>query len=97
MAVSTYETKRKYQHRKHDEIMAEFRKDGCAVCGESRPYVLHAHHVLPGIAKQRINRLRRNGSFGRMREELKKCICLCAHCHMEHHHYNDNKRKVAYA
>lgn len=60
-------------------------KTPCLKCGESRPYVIHFHHIRPS---EKEFTLGHNLTYSRERlnNEIKKCICLCANCHTEFHY-----------
>lgn len=68
------------------EIVAEFRKWGCLLCGEREACCLTAHHVEPGDKEFNISEAVR-GKVGmkRMISELAKCVCLCQNCHAKVH------------
>ena len=68
------------------EIVNNFKKQGCAKCGEKRIYVLDCHHIDPSQKVSSLNyMIKSNSEFG-VRQELKKCIVLCANCHREFHY-----------
>lgn len=66
-------------------LVAEFRSNGCAKCGETTPVCLDAHHVDPAAKEFTISR----SSWWRMAKdiesELTKCVCLCKNCHAKLH------------
>ena len=74
-------------------LVAEFRKDGCIVCGEKEPCCLQAHHVT-GKKEYDVAALMQ-GRHGvervklwttlRFLRELAKCVCICANCHCKVH------------
>jgi transposase len=67
-------------------IWAEFRKNGCAVCGRDHPAGLSAHHVDPAtklFEPSRAIPLRMRND--QLEAELAKCICLCESCHRKFH------------
>ena len=67
-------------------IIAEFRKNGCAVCGEPSHSCLDAHHLYPDKKELALGEACQGGwSSKRVREELKKCACLCKNCHCKLH------------
>lgn len=59
-------------------------KTPCLKCGESRPYVIQFHHIIP--SEKRIAHNLANYSMVAIDEEIDKCVCLCANCHIEFHH-----------
>ncbi len=88
MPSSTKEPPMSRQHRAHRRreikaMLAEFRRDGCAVCGEPDPCCLTAHHRDP--TKKRfsvgMSLVRTNISIQAIRRELEKCIPVCLNDH----------------
>lgn len=60
---------------------------GCKVCGEKRHWVLDLHHRDGDTKEATIsNMLRKNYSWERIMEELKKCDVLCSNCHRDYHY-----------
>jgi 5-methylcytosine-specific restriction endonuclease McrA len=87
----TYQERRKYllkavqRRREKVRLMAVSYKGGCCqVCGYDRCIeALEFHHLDPsqkdfGISKKGYTR-----SWGKVKEEVEKCILLCANCHRE--------------
>lgn len=71
---------------KVDQILAEFRKNGCALCPEKEPCCMSAHHLDPGSKDFPVGEAKAIGvSLKRLQEELKKCICVCENCHRKIH------------
>lgn len=66
-------------------ILEQWKSAGCVKCGESRPWVIDAHHVDPSVKEGTISRLRVNCSTEKLEAELAKCIPFCANCHREYH------------
>jgi hypothetical protein len=67
-------------------IWDEFTRGGCAVCHESCPAVLDAHHVDPRKKEQAMAVLKYDGaSVERYYAEALKCVCLCSNCHRKVH------------
>jgi hypothetical protein len=67
-------------------IVAEFRSNGCALCGEMEPACLSAHHVDPTIKEFSVGEaLRRRVSAKKLNDELSKCLCVCENCHRKIH------------
>jgi hypothetical protein len=77
---------RKYRKQKED-LLSEFRKNGCNVCGEKDSSCLVAHHSDPNKKEFAISYgLKTNGhSLTAFARELEKCICLCQNCHHKYH------------
>jgi transposase len=67
-------------------IWAEFRKNGCAICGRDHPAGLSAHHIDPSTKlfnpSRAISLRMRNDQ---LESELAKCVCLCESCHRKFH------------
>ena len=82
----------KNNHLKNKKIINEWKSPGCKKCGESRVWVLDAHHVNPSEKKLAIG----EGPHGskKLKEELKKCIPLCSNCHKDFH-YQEKKTGVS--
>ena len=67
-------------------LVAEFRADGCATCGERESCCLVAHHVDPETKTFSLgNANREHRSPEAVVRELKKCVCLCHNCHAKVH------------
>ncbi len=65
------------------KIIAEFKAPGCAICGESDPCCISAHHV---DQKTKDFPLSRNGgATHKVIAELQKCVPLCENCHRKVH------------
>lgn len=65
----------------------------CAICGESRWYVLDFHHIKDKkftIAQK----IPEGCSLDTIKEEISKCIVLCANCHRALH-YEERQQKKA--
>jgi hypothetical protein len=67
-----------------EEVLSDFRKDGCLICGEDDPACLDAHHLDPGAKEHNIGRLK-TARIDRLVKELGKCVCLCRNCHSRFH------------
>lgn len=78
--------KRRYYYLKN--VVNEYKKDGCAKCGEKRIYVLDFHHIDPSTKDNTITRMSTKYSLDRLKKEIDKCVVLCANCHREFHHLN---------
>lgn len=67
-------------------VIAEFRADGCQLCGEPEECCLSAHHIDPSEKEFTIgNMVRDKMSAAKIAQELEKCICLCHNCHAKVH------------
>jgi predicted HNH restriction endonuclease len=68
------------------ETVAEWKTQGCSVCGETATCCLVAHHLEPEDKSFTIANVLNSGySKKRLLEELIKCVCLCANCHAKVH------------
>ena len=84
-------------YRKHVKMLRKYVQDikkrsKCAICGDSRWYVLDFHHTTNkafNISQQ----IRRNCSFEYLKKEISKCIILCANCHRELHYMDSQYRE----
>ena len=75
----------KYKQESDAEIKM-FRSAGCALCGETEPVCLSAHHVDQNAKDFNIGDAAKKGmSPAKVREELQKCVCLCHNCHSKVH------------
>lgn len=71
---------------KKRELLAEFRKDGCAKCDESDHTCLSAHHIDRSTKEYNVGDLMGGRiSVKRFANELSKCVCLCHNCHAKVH------------
>lgn len=69
-----------------DEVIAEFRKNGCLFCPERTPCCLTAHHLEPDEKDFDLGKGRAQGFCAkRIADELSKCVCLCFNCHAKVH------------
>jgi len=89
-------TKLRERRRAHVDAIKE--KEGCAVCGEKRHYVLVFHHVSGGGGRENsIGALiRETVNMDRLEAELSKCVVLCANCHRELHYLEKEELKQKY-
>lgn len=74
--------------RKKEEIeqmISEFRKNGCSRCPEREPCCLVAHHVNPSQKEILVSRSKSRTNPKRVAKELAKCLCLCMNCHAKLH------------
>lgn len=70
------------------DVVNEYKKCGCAKCGENRLYVLDFHHIDPSTKDGTITRMSTKYSLDRLQNEIDKCVVLCANCHREFHYLN---------
>ena len=71
--------------REVDQIIAEWKSDGCAVCGEDAKCCLVAHHLDPSEKDFAIGHSRDKKWPKTIEAELEKCACLCMNCHAKIH------------
>lgn len=66
--------------------IVEFRRTGCAQCGEMAACCLDAHHLDPATKEFSLGAASKHRiSVARFCAELAKCICLCSNCHRKVH------------
>lgn len=67
------------------ELLTNIKKNSkCAICGESRWWVLDFHHLRD--KRFEVSSLARRGcSLETFKEEINKCIVICANCHRDLH------------
>ena len=81
------------QSKKLHEQKITSRKDVCAICGESRPWVLDFHHVDPSQKDFEIS-ASTSRTEGEIDAEVAKCVCVCSNCHRDfHHQYGKNPKQ----
>jgi hypothetical protein len=84
----THKNKWRVDSKKHSEkrnkIINEWKSKGCAKCGDTRPYVIDAHHIDPTQKQFSIGTTMRG--INPTQQELEKCIPLCSNCHREFHY-----------
>ena len=67
-------------------LVAEFQKNGCALCEEKVSCCLSAHHLDPSQKDFTVSQAIGNGvGVEKVKAELAKCVCLCANCHSKVH------------
>ena len=68
------------------EIINEWKSQGCCVCGESSRCCIDAHHKNQNEKEYAIGHFG-NGSKSPpvIKKELAKCIAICANCHRKYH------------
>ena len=62
----------------------------CAICGDSRWYVLDFHH-LRDKSFTISDKISKGCSLDTMKKEIAKCITVCANCHREIHFKEQHK------
>ena len=75
-----------YLTKKWKGVINEWKSQGCRKCGESRYWVIDAHHIDNSTKSFEIGRARRG--LKTTKKELKKCMPLCSNCHKDFHHLN---------
>jgi hypothetical protein len=84
----THKDKWRIDSKKHSEkrskVINEWKSKGCAKCGDTRPYVIDAHHIDPTQKQFSIGTAMRG--IKPTQQELNKCIPLCSNCHREFHY-----------
>lgn len=79
----TYQIER-WIRRKKEAIT--YKGGCCAHCGYDKHYgALEFHHQNPSEKDVNWNKLRLR-SWGKITNELDKCVLLCSNCHREEHH-----------
>ena len=64
------------------DVLAEFKRKGCAMCPEARHVCLDAHHLDPTVKEHNIgDMVSTRYSAKKVKIELDKCICVCKNCH----------------
>lgn len=77
------ESSKKHNNR-YNQLIFEWKSQGCIKCGESRPHTIDAHHTNPGEKDFMVGTSMRGIKI--TKEELKKCIPLCSNCHRDFHY-----------
>ena len=67
---------------KKQEIAEWKRVRGCAVCGETEPWVLDMHHLDP---KEKESNPASSATLRTFLKEAHKCVLLCSNCHRKVH------------
>lgn len=68
------------------KVIADWKRQGCQLCGELELVCLDAHHRDPAQKEFIIAVAIRNATkVSRVVNELSKCTCLCANCHRKVH------------
>ena len=73
----------KKQTEKYNQLILEWKSQGCSKCNEKRPHTIDAHHVNPKEKSFMVGTVKRGIKI--TKEELKKCIPLCSNCHRDFH------------
>lgn len=68
-----------------DYILDIKKNSKCAICGDSRWYVLDFHHIK-GKDFTISEKVREGCSLDTIKKEIEKCILVCANCHREIHY-----------
>jgi hypothetical protein len=69
--------------KKYNQLIQEWKSQGCKKCGETRAHIIDAHHVNPEMKNFMVGTAARGIKI--TKEELKKCIPLCSNCHRDFH------------
>jgi hypothetical protein len=84
----THKDKWRIDNKKHSEkrskVINEWKSKGCVKCGDTRSYVIDAHHIDPTQKQFSVGTTVRG--IKPTQQELDKCIPLCSNCHREFHH-----------
>ena len=90
----------KQNYQKNKDIVQEIKaKQGCAKCGDIRPYVLDFHHINPENKKERVAKListHYSTTNKEIQEEIEKCVVLCANCHREWHYLQERNPELTF-
>ena len=78
------EKKSKYYRDKRSKV-DEYKKAGCAMCGEKELVCLDFHHIDPSTKEFNIGKQFHIRSFKDIEKEIEKCVVLCANCHRKVH------------
>lgn len=73
-----------YRAREIRRLIAEFKSQGCRVCGETEPCCLSAHHRDPAAKEFSVSPaalIRTRIGLQAIRAELAKTACLCLNHH----------------
>jgi hypothetical protein len=74
----------KNHSKKYNQLILEWKSQGCQKCRETRPHTIDAHHINPKEKDFMIGTVIRGIEI--TKEELKKCIPLCSNCHRDFHY-----------
>lgn len=73
----------KKHNEKYNQLILEWKSQGCVKCGENRPHVIDAHHINPEEKSFMVGTTMRGIKI--TQNELNKCIPLCSNCHRDFH------------
>lgn len=79
----------KKHSEKYNQLILEWKSQGCKKCGETRTHTIDAHHIDPKKKNFMVGTVVRGIKI--TKEELKKCIPLCSNCHRDFHHQEKTK------
>ena len=71
----------------------EFLGGKCNKCGNENMVCLEFHHLDSAEKDDSISKMLISASWGKIEEELNKCILLCSNCHHETHYRTDGLGK----
>lgn len=74
----------KKHSEKYNQLILEWKSQGCSKCNEKRPHTIDAHHINPNEKDFMVGTVKRGIKI--TKEELKKCIPLCSNCHRDFHY-----------
>jgi len=74
----------KKHSNKYNQLILEWKSQGCSKCNEKRPHTIDAHHINPNEKDFMVGTVKRGIKV--TKEELKKCIPLCSNCHRDFHY-----------
>jgi hypothetical protein len=69
--------------KKRKEFINKWKSQGCQKCGDTRLYLIDAHHI---DSSQKEISISDSYGLNKIKEELLKCLPLCRNCHAEFHH-----------
>jgi hypothetical protein len=75
----------KKHSKKYNQLILEWKSQGCSKCNEKRPHTIDAHHINPNEKDFMVGTVKRGIKI--TKEELKKCIPLCSNCHRDFHYH----------
>ena len=78
----------KKHNEKTNQLILEWKSQGCSKCNEKRPHTIDAHHINPKEKNFAVGTSPRGIKV--TKEELKKCIPLCSNCHRDFHYQEKN-------
>ena len=67
---------------KRKKMVADAKDKPCAYCNvKYDPCVMDLHHIDPLVKDNQVSHLMKSSSYGKLQEEIDKCVVLCANCH----------------